>query len=206
MKTELRKDTEVVDELPNVRDLLPIERFNLETEEGFVQAGQVLIEIGRKAFIALGELLAWKVHREGATDPEGLTAVIQRYAAAWGTSRSSLMKAYVNVARFEEIERPQDTTPTQTYEILSGAEDPQDAEAGFDTMLSEGWGVREIREAKMLRSLGLTEGWEVPYLFYRDGMLWGRMGGREFWVAYMNPRRRKLVQAAVAVFRRRCGV
>ena len=75
-------------ELPVVSELIPIEQYNLALEEEFIQAGQVLLEIGRKAFLGLGELVAWKMARECAEDEASRSALIARYANAWGVSRA----------------------------------------------------------------------------------------------------------------------
>jgi hypothetical protein len=193
--------------LATVRSLLP-DGVDLHSEDGFVQAGQLLVDIGRQAFIGLGELLAWKIEREQAQDRAGREQIIARYAAAWGVSRSNLTKALVNVQRFPDVARPQDHTPTLSYEILSGSDSAEEAEAGFDAATANGWGVRQAREAKALKRQGHTELWQLPHLFWRDGAIWARGDeGREVLVMAAVPSVEDdtLIGAAVGLIRYRTG-
>lgn len=193
-------------DLSTVRELLP-DGYDLAREEDFIQAGQVLVEIGRKAFLALGELLAWKIARERAEDEPSRTRIVARYASAWGVSRSNLIKALVLCERFPDVDPPADASPTLAYEIVSGSETAEEAEAGMERATSEGWGAQDVREAKMLRAKGLSEGWERPYLFCRDGFIWARNGtGDEVWIAYLNPQLTVAAQAGVALLRYRSRV
>lgn len=192
-------------DLATVQTLLP-DGIDLYSEDGFVQAGQLLVDIGRQAFIGLGELLAWKVEREQVRDRAGRDAIVARYAAAWGVSRSNLHKALVNVARFPEIARPEDQTPTATYEVLSGSDSAEEAEAGMQALCEQGWGVKEVREAKALKRQGLTQAWELPYLFFRDNAIWARASdGHEVRVMTRVADDDPLVELGVGLVRYRTG-
>ncbi|NLF00903.1 MAG: hypothetical protein GX601_07985 [Anaerolineales bacterium] len=196
-------------ELPVVSELIPIEQYNLALEEEFIQAGQVLLEIGRKAFLGLGELVAWKMARECAEDEASRSALIARYANAWGVSRANLVKAVVIVTKFPEVERAEDLPPTVTYEVLSGSASAAEAEAGMRTAIGNGWGAADVREAKLLKARGLTpEGeWQRPQLFCRDNVIWLRdAAGAEVWLAQLNPELSEIVQRGIALLRYRARV
>ena len=198
-----------MNELSVVTELIPIEQFNLALEDDFIQAGQLLVDVGRKAFIGLGELVAWKMCRERAEDEDSQSAIIARYASAWGVSRSNLVKSVVNVTRFPEVARAEDLPPTVTYEVLSGSGTPEEAETGMQTAIEQGWGSGAVREAKLLKAKGLTpEGeWRRPHLFHRDGVIWMRdEHGEEVWLAKFNPEITELVQSGVALLRYRARV
>lgn len=192
--------------LATVWALLP-DGIDLDTEEGFVQAGQMLVDIGRQVFIGLGELLAWKIDREQARDMASQEMLLTRYAAAWGVRRSSLIKALVNVTKFPEVPRPEDQVPTATYEVLSGSDTPEEAEAGLQALCENGWTVRHVREAKALKRQGLTV-WRIPRLFYRDEALWTVDEAGHSVVVLMRPpqtRGNTDVDAAVQLVRYRTG-
>jgi hypothetical protein len=176
-----RGDTEVFDtggdgqQMEHVLATLP-QGFDLTNEDEFVQAGALLVDHIRVCTIALGELLAWKLRREMAVTDSSRDQIFGRYAKAWGTSHTSLVRAWVLATKHSSVPRPEDIGPTAQYEILSGSETPEEAEAGFEMATRANMGVEKIREAKMLQSLGLSkrEDWEVPYLYFRDGYIWAR--------------------------------
>ena len=191
-----------------VAELLPdLGKYRLDVEDQFVQAGQELVTIGRKSFIALGELLSWKIQMEHAFDSTSATAILARYSAAWGVSRSNLTKAVVLVSKHPEVAKPADMPQTTAYEIVAGSDTPEAAEAGFSKAVEDGWGVDAVREAKMLMSKGLTENWERPHLHHKDGKVWARSAdGTEVWVAEFNPDLDRLTQGGIALLRYRAHV
>jgi hypothetical protein len=150
--------------------------LDLTNEDEFVQAGALLVAHIRTCTIALGELLEWKMRQEMAVTDDSRDKIFGRYAKAWGTSHTSLVRAWVLATKHPEIERPEDIGPTAQYEVLSGSNTPEEAEAGFDAASRFDMGVEKIREAKLLQKLGLNapDEWDVPYLFYRDGDIWAR--------------------------------
>lgn len=161
--------------LEHALEILP-KGVNLENEDEFVQAGALLVEHIRTCTIALGELLDWKMRKEMAVTDDSRDRIFGRYAQAWGTSHTSLVRAWVLVNKHRDVDRPQDLGPTAQYEVLSGSDTPDVAEAGFNTVTQEGYGVEKIREAKMLQAAGLSDpnDWEVPYLFIRGDDIWAR--------------------------------
>lgn len=147
--------------------------YDLSREDEFVQAGVELVDHAKRAYIGLGELISFKFDMEDVgEDVARANEIYQRYAAAWGVSRSTLVKARVLADKFNEVERPLDASQTLLYEILAGSETPEEAEAGFDMALAEGWGVTEVRLAKALRAEGLVDDWECPALYYHDDGVW----------------------------------
>ena len=191
-------------ELGTVQDLAP--GYDLTLEEEFVQAGIDLVDLGRRAFIALGELIAWKIAREQADTHDSRSAIINRYAAAWGVSRSNLVKSVVSVARFPDVEAPPDIPNTTRYEVVSGAVDERDAEAGMDAVTSNGYNAHEVREIKALRADGvLSSGdWNLPQLECTDdGMIVAKRGGSECIVASRVKEGGELAEIAWALIQRR---
>ena len=129
------------------------------TEDEFVQRGVELVELARVSFRLLGELIDWKFKVERADSEETKRAMIQRYCACWGMSQSSLWKAWVLVARFPQLQLPEDTSQTLAYEIISGCQTEEEAERVLDLALNEGWSVSDVREIKTLRGMGYLEDW-----------------------------------------------
>lgn len=129
------------------------------TEEEFVQRGVELVELARVSFRLLGELIDWKFRVERADSEETKRAMIQRYCVCWGMSQSSLWKAWVLVARFPQLQLPEDTSQTLAYEIISGCQTEEEAERVINLALNEGWSVSDVREIKMLRGMGYLEDW-----------------------------------------------
>lgn len=186
----------------NLSQVLPA-GYDLTREDEFIQAGVHLVQLGRTCLLALGELLAWKLEREGADTDAARSELFRRYAGAWGVSLSSLVKAYVSVARFPELPRPEDANNTTVYEVLSGASDEADAEAGFDAVTQQGLTAAGVREVKALRALGLIHGWTLPYLFARDGWVWARDGQRQVRVAKLEAEADPLARAGLQLLRMR---
>lgn len=186
----------------NLSQVLPA-GYDLTQEDEFIQAGVHLVHLGRTCLLALGELLAWKLECEGAESDTARSSLFKRYAGVWGVSLSSLVKAYVNVARFPALPRPEETNSTTVYEVLSGAEDEADAEAGFDAVTQQGLTAAGVREVKVLRSRGLIQGWTLPTLFTRDGWVWARDGQRQVRVAKLEPDADPLAQAGMQLLRMR---
>ena len=192
--------------------MLP-EGINLASEEDFVQAGILLISQIKLNWIAIGELLEWKMRMERAMNDESRDAIFNRYAREWGTSHTSLVRAWVSATKFPEINRPEDVSHTTAYEVVSGSETPEQAEAGFQTVAQDGMGVQQVREAKALQRMGLNSplDWHVPFLFYRGDDIWGRThDGYEvrIWtpVKHKGALEREVAKVAVAVARMRLGV
>ena len=129
------------------------------TEDEFVQRGVELVELARVSFRLLGELIDWKFKVERAESEETKRAMIQRYCVCWGMSQSSLWKAWVLVARFPQLQLPEDTSQTLAYEIISGCQTEEEAERVLDLALNEGWTVSDVREIKTLRGMGLLDRW-----------------------------------------------
>lgn len=177
--------------------------YDLTREEEFVQAGVHLVQLGRTCLLALGELLAWKLAREHADTDAARSELLRRYAGAWGVSLSSLVKAYVSVSRFPGLTRPEDANSTTVYEVLSGAADEADAEAGFDAVAQQGLTAAGVREVKALRALGLIAGWTLPHLFTRDGWVWARSDGRQVRVAKLAADTDPLARAGLQLLRMR---
>lgn len=205
--------TELVNEtdervLDHALELLP-EGVDLTNEDEFIQAGVLLVDQINVARIALGELLEWKMWREHATDDESRDVIFARYAHAWGTSRTSLVKAWVLATKFPEVPRPEDVASTTAYEVLSGSATEQEAQAGMQAVAEYGLGVEKVREAKQLQARGLNKPgeWTVPYLFYRDGDIWARSSdGDEIRVWRADNRDNETAQKAHEVSRRRLHV
>lgn len=185
--------------------LLP-KGLDLTNEEEFIQAGILLVSIRNQAVIALGELLAWKMARENAGSDESRDAIFARYAHEWGTSRTSLVRAWVLAVKFPDVERPEDVNWTTAYEVLSGAKTAAEAEAGFEAVTSQGLGVEKVREAKLLQAEGLADGdqWSVPFMFFRGRDIWARSSdGHEVKVWESTEDESDLARAARAISRRR---
>lgn len=185
--------------------MLP-EGMDLTNEDEFVQAGAMLVDQISACMIGLGEMLEWKLSRERAFDDEGRDRIFSRYAHAWGTSRTTLMKAWVLASKYPDVERPEDVAHTTAYEVLSGSDTPEEAEAGMQAVVQQGLGTEKVREAKALQRDGHNEkgDWSVPFLFYRDGDIWARASdGGEVRVWKAVNEGDKFADAARALSRRR---
>jgi len=196
--------------LEMARQVLP-EGFDLTIEEDFIQAGALIVENIRFYTVALGELLAWKMYHEGAVSDSDRERVFARYAHEWDVSRSTLVKAWVRVAKFPDLDIPEAgaLNNTKLYEIISGSDTVEEAEAGIRAALANDLSTQKIREAKQLQREGLNEHgeWSVPYLFLRDGDIWGRSSdGHEVLVMRAENRDDPLARRAHAVIRRRLHV
>lgn len=191
-------------------DTLLVGKYDLDNWEEFIQAGRELIELGRAAFLGLGEIVSYRAEISGAKEDYGkLEQFYHDCAVEWGVSRSSVIKAHVVADKFHEVERPRDVSPTLVYEILSGAKDEEDAEAGFDKALEEGWGVQDVRIAKSLRKAGLTNGWEVPYLYFGDdGAIWAKdsQGNRVKVMRRVRDGNDELAELGLVTLRRRANI
>ena len=193
--------------LDTVYALLP-EGMDLTREDDFVQAGALLVEQINACTLALGELLAWKLVQEHAGNDASRDRVFARYAHAWGTSRTTLIKAWVLATRFPEVPRPEDVDRTTAYEVLAGSETPEQAEAGMQAVAALGLSAEKVREAKLLHKEGLSAptDWQVPYFFRRGDDVWARQDGEEVLVWKASNQDRELARRAQLVARRRLHI
>ena len=197
-------------QLEMAREVLP-EGFDLTIEEDFIQAGALIVENIRFYTVALGELLAWKMYQEEAKTDSDREKIFARYAYEWDVSRSTLVKAWVRVAKFPDLDIPEAgaLNNTKLYEIISGSDTVDEAEAGIRAAIANDMSTEKIREAKHLQREGLNEPgeWSVPYLFMRDGDIWGRCSdGDEVLVMRAENRDDPLAQRSLKVIRRRLHI
>jgi hypothetical protein len=121
------------------------------------------------------------------------------------------MKAWVRVAKFPDLDVPEAgaISNTKLYEVVAGSETAEEAETGIRAVLEDDMSTEKIREAKKLQRDGLNEpgDWSVPYLFFRDGDIWGRSSdGDEVRILKAENRDDPLAQRAMQVARRRLRV
>lgn len=177
MKTRFDLDLRGLD---TVRSLMPegveLEEIDLANEDEFIQIGAILVAHIRLAWIALGELLEWKMRMERATNDESRTAIFKRYADVWDTSPSSLTRAWVLANKFPTVERPEDIGHTTAYEVLAASDNEEQAKLGFDAVVEGGMRVTDVREAAALQREGYNEpgDWTTPTLFFKGNQVWGR--------------------------------
>lgn len=172
----------MTDQVQPYKDRLVVARTLLsfdcdpEIEDHVIEAGKELVALGRAAAVGLGELLSVRAEiLNVGTDYGRMNELYKYYAQEWGVSKSTVVKAHVVADKYHDVPRPEGVSHTLVYEILSGAESEDDANAGFDIALSEGWNVMDIRVAKALRAAGLTSGWEVPTMrITEDNDIWAR--------------------------------
>lgn len=194
--------------LINAREMLP-DGIDLTNEDEFIQAGAMLVDHINGCMLAIGELLEWKLYHEGARDDLSRDRIFARYAHAWGTSRVTLIRAWILATKHPDVARPADVSSTAAYEVLSGSETEEEAEAGMQAVAEQGLSAEKVREAKMLQRAGLNEprDWTVPYLFYKDGDIWARDStGDEIMVWKAKNKKDNLARRAQVVSRRRLHV
>ena len=141
--------------------------------DDFVQRGADLLQLGRACYLVLGELVDLRLQTERCETDESKRALIERAAREWQISPSRLWRAWVTACAHPEVERPQDATPTLTYEVLSSTDDPEEVEERLDFVLREGLKVEDVRNLKRLEAQGVIEEWKNYRLFSNgDGEIW----------------------------------
>lgn len=200
--------------LDTVRSLMPdgveLDEIDLSNEDEFVQIGAILVAHINLAWIAIGELLDWKMRMERAESDVSRDVVFKRYANAWNTSHTSLVRAWVLATKFPQVDRPEDIPHTTAYEILAHSDTEEDARLGFGAVTENDLRVADVREAAALQRDGYQErgDWTLPTLYYKGDEIWGRTSnGYEVmvWtpVRYDDPQLREVAERVKALAKRR---